>query len=119
MVRVYLMEDDLLTISSREAGIIVMIKAAQLHMYHIPDFKEIMQKALGQRPARVIIDLERVQYLDSSAMGAFFQLHKDVVAYGGRMVLVHVNQTIRMVFKLTKSDQYFILADSVAEAEAL
>lgn len=96
-----------------------MIKSAQLHMYHIPDFKEIMLKALIERPRRVIFDLEQVQYLDSSAMGAFFQIHKDIMAYGGRMILVNVNQTIRMVFKLTKSDQFFVVVDSIAEAEAL
>lgn len=113
------MEDDLLKISSRASGVVVAIKVAQLHMYHIPDFKEVMQKALAERPARVIFDLEKVQYLDSSAMGAFFQIHKDVAAYGGRMVLVHVNQTIRMVFQLTKSDQYFVVADSITEAESV
>lgn len=96
------------------------ITAAQLHMYFIPDLKEKLLATVAAEPDALIIDLTRVEYLDSSAMGVLFQVQKKMNAYGGALYLVGINSTIDMVFKLTKSDQHFtVYADAGAAAAAI
>jgi anti-sigma B factor antagonist len=96
------------------------ITAAQLHMYFIPDLKEKLLDTVSSEPDNLIIDLTRVEYLDSSAMGVLFQVQKKMHAYGGALYLVGINATIEMVFKLTKSDQHFIVfADEKAAVAAI
>ena len=97
-----------------------LITAAQLHMYFIPDLKEKLLDTVRSEPDNLIIDLTRVEYLDSSAMGVLFQVQKKLQAYGGALYLVGINATIEMVFKLTKSDQHFtVFADESAALAAI
>jgi len=97
-----------------------VITAAQLHMYFIPDLKEKLLATVATEPDSLIIDLTQVEYLDSSAMGVLFQVQKKMQAYGGALYLVGINQTIEMVFKLTKSDQHFtVYPDAITAARAI
>lgn len=109
-------EEKLIEVEDHEDAKIVNVIVGQLHMYHIPDFREQMARLISSRPARIILVLEQVQYLDSSAMGSLFQLQKDISAYGGALYLVGINHTISMVFKLTKSDKHFIIYETLQEA---
>ena len=89
-------------------------------MYFIPDLKEKLLDTVASEPDNLIIDLTRVEYLDSSAMGVLFQVQKKMHAYGGALYLVGINATIEMVFKLTKSDQHFtVFADEKAAVAAI
>lgn len=97
-----------------------LITAAQLHMYFIPDLKEKLLATVATEPDSLIIDLTQVEYLDSSAMGVLFQVQKKMHAYGGALYLVGINNTIEMVFKLTKSDQHFtVFSDAPTAAKAI
>lgn len=89
-------------------------------MYFIPDLKEKLLDTVSSEPDNLIIDLTRVEYLDSSAMGVLFQVQKKMHAYGGALYLVGINATIEMVFKLTKSDQHFtVFTDEKAAVAAI
>jgi len=94
------------------------ITATQLHMYFIPDLKEKLLATVATEPDSLIIDLTRVEYLDSSAMGVLFQVQKKMQIYGGALYLVGINTTIEMVFKLTKSDQHFTVYKDAPTAAA-
>ncbi|MBV6494465.1 MAG: Anti-sigma-B factor antagonist [Turneriella sp.] len=94
----------------------VRITAAQLHMYFIPDLKEKLLKTLSDEPNFLIIDLSLVEYLDSSAMGVLFQVQKKMQVYGGHPYLAGIKPTVEMVFRLTKSDQYFTIFTDVETA---
>lgn len=85
-------------------------------MYFIPEFKYVVNSAIASQPRKVIFDMSVVEYLDSSAMGALFQLQKQISGYGGTMYLTNINHTIQMVFKLTKSDLHFTICADNAEA---
>ncbi|MCX7633922.1 MAG: STAS domain-containing protein [Turneriella sp.] len=96
------------------------ITTAQLHMYFIPDLKEKLLASVQNEPDNLIIDLSEVEYLDSSAMGVLFQLQKKMHVYGGSLYLVGINNTIEMVFKLTKSDEHFtIFSDTASAVQAI
>lgn len=109
-------EEALIEVEDQGSTKIVKVIVGQLHMYHIPDFREQMGKIIQKRPPKIVLVLSSVQYLDSSAMGSLFQLQKDIAAYAGEFVLVGINHTIAMVFKLTKSDQHFLIYETLDEA---
>lgn len=101
------------------SGILITPTMPHIHMYHIPDFREAVHQIISTRPEKVILDLINVKYLDSSALGALFAISKDIQAYGGKFILIHLNQTIRMVFRLTRSDMILLTAENLEEAEKL
>lgn len=108
--------NNIIRLENHPNATIIHILVGQMHMYHIPDFREKIGLAISEKPSKVIIVLNKVHYLDSSAMGFLFQLKRSILDFGGRLILVGINHTIAMVFKLTKSDEDFEIYDTVQEA---
>lgn len=60
----------------------------------------------------ILVDLQDVNFMNSSAIGALVATLKAVRAGGGEMVLCSLNNQVRIIFELTKMDQIFkIYAD--------
>jgi len=54
---------------------------------------------------KVVLDLEDVEYADSSALGVLLHASATVRAKGGKLVLAAPNQRIQDLFKLTNTTQ--------------
>jgi anti-anti-sigma factor len=54
---------------------------------------------------KIILDLEDVEYADSSALGVLLHASATVRAKGGKLVLAAANQRIQDLFKLTNTAQ--------------
>jgi len=60
----------------------------------------------------ILVDLQDVSFMNSSAIGALVATLKAVRAGGGEMVLCSLHDQVRIIFELTKMDQIFkIYAD--------
>lgn len=60
----------------------------------------------------ILVDLQDVTFMNSSAIGALVATLKAVRAGGGEMCLCSLNEQVRIIFELTKMDQIFkIYAD--------
>lgn len=76
-------------------------------------FKEQM-RAICQNPQpRVMLDLSRVGFLDSSGLGAVVAVMK-LLGPGRRLELAALTPTVAKVFRLTRMDTVFTIHDSVA-----
>ncbi len=60
----------------------------------------------------VLIDLQKVEFIDSSGLGALVATMRTVKAAGGKLFICSVNEQVRMLFNLTKMERIFkILAN--------
>jgi anti-anti-sigma factor len=66
-----------------------------------------------------VVDLSRVQALDSGALGALIGLCQEIEHVRGRIVLVGCRGSVGEVFKLTRVDGYLCLCDDVEEARSV
>jgi anti-sigma B factor antagonist len=85
-------------------------------MYIIPQLKTSVTKLLEDKPPYVIFDMEDVQHLDSSAMGAIFHFQRKIREYSGKLALVHVSGKIMQIFKITKSDAHLDVYETLGQA---
>lgn len=53
----------------------------------------------------ILLDLQEIQFMDSSGLGAIVAVLKSVRAAGGRLCLCSVNPQVKMLFELTSIDQ--------------
>ena len=77
-------------------------------------------KVLGQTPregARIALDLSRVDFLDSSGLGALVSLLK-VVRPTGELVLFGLKPSVQEILRLTHLDSIFSSAPNEAAALA-
>lgn len=75
-------------------------------------FKERMRTLCQIPMPRVILDLSRVSFLDSSGLGAVVAAMK-LLGPGRRLELAALTPTVAKVFRLTRMDTVFIIHDSV------
>jgi anti-sigma B factor antagonist len=78
-------------------------------------FRERMRELAAETPAqRVVIDLSRVGFMDSSGLGAVVATMK-LLAPARRMELAGLTSSVERVFRLTRMDSVFRIHRSVED----
>lgn len=80
-------------------------------------FKEQMRVETEGGPPRVILDLAKVDFIDSSGLGAIVAAMKQLET-GRRMDLANLTPMVEKVFRLTRMDTVFHLFPSLDDAIA-
>ncbi len=92
--------------------------AGDLDYGECASFRMNIDRILKATPPSTIVNLSRLEYLDSSGLGLLLSLSKEYGAQGGRLVLV-TNETVDNILSLTRLNGIFSTASSVDEALAV
>lgn len=81
------------------------------------DFKEQMTELIASGNTVIVLDLSKVEFIDSSGLGAIVSSLKRM---GGRgeLVVCGLRETTMTLFKLTRMDRVFQIFDSEQHAVA-
>ncbi len=71
---------------------------------------------LDEPDARLIMDLEKVTYINSSGLGKLVQLAARANSQGGRLILSNASPFVRGVIQATGLNRFFELADTTDQA---
>lgn len=92
----------------------------EVDVYTAPQLKQQMIGLLEGGAKEMVVDLGKVEYLDSTALGVLIGGLKRMRETDGNLVLVCPSPRIRRVFEITGLDKIFELYNSADEArEAL
>jgi anti-sigma B factor antagonist len=98
--------------------IIVLDINGEIDLYNAPEIKEIIAKLIEEQKYQIIINLERVSYIDSSGIGALISSLSNLKKYQGGLKIINVAGSVRKVFELTKLTSFFEIFDSEDDAVA-
>ncbi len=70
----------------------------------VRDLRPIIDAVVADKPQRVTVDIEKLELIDSSGVGAIVSLFKRVKANGGSVVVVGAREQPLAVLKLLKLD---------------
>ncbi|HVJ93051.1 MAG TPA: STAS domain-containing protein [Labilithrix sp.] len=73
----------------------------------VRDIRPVIDAVVADRPRRVTVDLDKLNLIDSSGVGAIVSLFKRVKANGGNVVVVNAREQPLAVLKLLKLDTVF------------
>lgn len=76
------------------------------------EFKDAMRVQTEDGPETVVLDLTRVQFIDSSGLGAIVAAMKNLGAER-KMALAGLTPTVARVFQLTRMDSVFSVFSTV------
>lgn len=88
--------------------------AIDLHVS--PEIRAELRAMIDQKPKRLVVDLSRVPYVDSSGIAVLIGAMQSLEHEGGRFMLAGAQETVRTIFESARLDQYFHLFPSVDEA---
>ncbi|MBN1347501.1 MAG: STAS domain-containing protein [Phycisphaerae bacterium] len=102
-------------IQEHDGGLVVSL-AGEIDYNQSHKLLEVLNSQVEKRPARLIIDLADVEYMDSSGLGTLVKVFQQVNGYKGKMALVAMNDRVRNAFEITRLDQFFSIHLTVDEA---
>lgn len=104
-------------ISQREKNSIVILDIqGEIDLYNAPEIKDTIQKLIEAQKYNIIINLEKVSYIDSSGIGALISSLSNLKKYQGGLKIINVFASVKKVFELTKLTSFFEIYDSEEEA---
>ena len=106
-----------LTVDERD-GWTVLAVSGELDMATAPGVRERLHNLLADGNEKLIVDLDEVGFLDSTALGVLVGVLKRVRMHGGDLRLVCTQPRVLKVFEITRLDQAFAIRDSVDAAVA-
>ncbi len=99
-------------------GATVLAVRGEVDVYTAPRLREKLVELVSQGKYRIIVDLEGVDFLDSTGLGVLVGALKRVRSNDGELSLVCTQPRIRKVFEVTGLTKVFSLFDSVDDATA-
>jgi hypothetical protein len=73
-------------------------------------------RLLASGQSHLVIDLDAIQFIDSSGIGAMLALQKQMQQAGGEVFLSSLNRQVALTLQLVRLDKLFQVFDSTAEA---
>jgi anti-sigma B factor antagonist len=104
-------------INRRELGeVIVFDINGEIDLYNAPEIKEKIKEEMNKNKVNIIINLDKVSYIDSSGIGVLISSLSNLKKVGGALKLINVYASVRKVFELTKLTSFFDIYDSESDA---
>lgn len=90
----------------------------EIDVYTAPRLREAIVAAIEEGRHRLIIDVQKVNFLDSTGLGVLVGALKRVRGDGGSLDIVCTQERILKIFEITGLDKVFGLHATVDEARA-
>jgi anti-sigma B factor antagonist len=102
--------------AERERDVTILHLNGEIDLRTSPQLRGTFLDLVDRKPARIILDLSGVSYVDSSGVGTIVELKRRAMRHESRIILVGLQERVRSVFEITRLDKFFEIADSIDEA---
>jgi anti-sigma B factor antagonist len=77
-----------------------------------------LARLIKDKPARLVVDLSGVNYIDSSGLAVLINGMRDMEDFGGIFILAGVRDEVRPILESARLQNFFLIFSSVDEALA-
>ncbi|HEX2054044.1 MAG TPA: STAS domain-containing protein [Actinomycetota bacterium] len=108
-----------LKIEHRTVGDWTVLKLnGEVDVYTCSMLREAVNQAVADGRYLIAVDVQAVDFMDSSGLGVIVGAHKRLRGHDGSLILVSPNKQMRRILSLTGLDQILTVRQSVGEATA-
>ena len=80
------------------------------------DFRELTRRVIREGRLKLVINLEKVPYIDSTALGEIIRTYTSVIRHNGSVKLLNVSSHVHQLLVITNLLSVFDLFDSEDDA---
>jgi anti-sigma B factor antagonist len=100
-------------------GALVFVLYGEVDLHVAPELRDRLTEAIDDGADYVVLDLTRVGFMDSMALGVILGALKRIRPKGGQLrVIVPIGSDLRRIFEITMLDHVIALDESRREALA-
>ena len=105
--------------SDPSATLGILALEGEIDLYQSTSAKEKLSDLIDRKMERILVDLSRVNYIDSSGLALFIECLQRITAYDGKLGLFGLQPTVRHIFEIARLDQVLRLFpdENTARAE--
>ena len=108
-----------LTLTTREAdGKTIVAVGGEIDVYTAPKLRDKITELVGQGSYHLVVDMQQVEFLDSTGLGVLVGGLKKVRAHDGSLQLVCNQDRLLKIFRITGLAKVFVIHDTADEALA-
>ena len=87
----------------------------ELDIFSSPNFKEKVVNAFESRNSDIIIDLEKLEYVDSTGLGALISILRKLKENDNKIYIDNIKPNIKKLFLITELDKLFVIRSEINE----
>ncbi|MCL1927863.1 MAG: STAS domain-containing protein [Treponema sp.] len=88
----------------------------EMDLYNSYKLKELLLKMIEKKIEKFIINMEEVEYIDSSGIGALIYITSTIKKMNLNLSITNVHGSVKKVIELTKLSNFFPIFPSMEEA---
>ncbi|MBR7064893.1 MAG: anti-sigma factor antagonist [Treponema sp.] len=88
----------------------------EMDLYNSYKLKELVMKMLEKNVQYFVINLEQVDYIDSSGIGALIYICSTMKKQNLKLAIANIHGSVKKVIELTKLTGYFPIAATIDDA---
>jgi len=97
-------------------GLAVCYVDGEIDINTSPDVKKSFDKLISSKAPKIVVNLTKVTYVDSSGLATLVEILKNMRSYGGRLRLSNMSPKVKSLFEITKLEKLFEIIASEEEA---
>jgi anti-anti-sigma factor len=107
-----------MTISAREIGevTVVDLNGRITVQEGWEAFRDLMRDLLRRDRVKIVLNMQQVPYIDSTALGEIIRTYTSVIRHNGSVKLLHVSSHVHQLLVITSLLAVFDLFESEADA---
>ena len=100
----------------KNGDVYIIDVTGEMDLYNSYKLKELVMKMLEKNVKNFVINLEQVDYIDSSGIGALIYICSTIKKMNLNLAIANIHGSVKKVIELTKHMGYFPIANSIEEA---
>lgn len=100
----------------RQADILICAVCGDIDINTFPDIRKEFEKIAKEKTQKIIVNLEKVNYIDSSGLATLVEALKRVREYGGKIKLTNLSGKVKSLFEITRLEKLFDISNTEDEA---
>lgn len=97
-------------------GAVLHLKGQFIGGEETDQLRDALREISEQKKNNLIINLEKVTYLNSTALGVLISAHANFVKRGGKIILCNVSKSLENIFVITKLTLVFTISENLDDA---
>ena len=94
-------------------GVFILEVSGEINITSSPELKKCFEKNPGKK---MVVDLEKVTYIDSSGLATLVEMLKKTKSQGGSLGLYGMSEKVKSLFEITKLDRLFSVFQNQQDA---
>jgi anti-sigma B factor antagonist len=88
----------------------------EIDLHVSPQIGASLAAMIAKKPPQLVVDLSKVNYIDSSGLAVLIEAMQNVGGYGGKFALSGLQEGVRPIFEIARLDQVFRIFPDAASA---